>query len=46
MLIPLRDKRVQPRGQVYQAGKVGDTQPLALQDAEPLFSEPILMHFL
>src|SRR5436190_10228399 len=37
MLIPLSDKGVQPLGQMDEVGKVGDAQPLALQDAEPLF---------
>jgi len=46
MLIPLRHERAQPRGQVIQVGEVGDAQALALQDAEPLLIEPILLHFL
>jgi hypothetical protein len=46
MLIPLGHERHQPLLKVGQVGEIGDAQALALQDAEPLLSEPILLHFL
>ncbi len=46
VLIPLGDKGEQAVGQMRQVGEVGQAQPFALQDAEPLFTEPILLHFL
>jgi hypothetical protein len=41
MRIPFCNKGNQPFSQVVQVGEVADTQPLALQDAEPL---PHLIH--
>jgi hypothetical protein len=46
VLIPLGHEGVQALRQVRQRGEVRETQALALQDAEPLFTEPILLHFL
>jgi hypothetical protein len=46
VLIPLGDKGLQSRGQMGQVREVGEAQALALENAEPLFTEPILLHFL